>query len=69
MLLIVSNSYSLIRGKKGKGYEERMEGLFPLSRMVAGGGVFGEEGNVLPSTSSMITEMEMFSCWFACPRQ
>jgi hypothetical protein len=36
-----------------------MEGLFPLSRMVAGGGVFGEEGNVLPSTSSMITRMEM----------
>jgi hypothetical protein len=36
-----------------------MEGLFPLSRMVAGRGGFGEEGNVLPSTSSMITEMEM----------
>ena len=36
-----------------------MEGLFPLSRMVAGGGVFGEEGKVLPSTSSMITGMDM----------
>jgi hypothetical protein len=36
-----------------------MEGLFPLSRMAAGGRVFGEEGNVPPSTSSMITEMEM----------
>jgi hypothetical protein len=31
-----------------------MEGLFPLSRMAAGGRIFGEEGNLLPSTSSMI---------------
>ena len=36
-----------------------MEGLFPLRCMVAGGRVFGEEGNVLPSTSSMIAGMEM----------
>ena len=36
-----------------------MESLFPLSRMVAGGGSFGEEGKVLPSTSPMITGMEM----------
>jgi hypothetical protein len=36
-----------------------MEGLFPLSRMVAGGGVFGEEEKVLPSTFSMIMGMEM----------
>ena len=36
-----------------------MEGLFPLSRMVAGRRVFGKEGNVLPSTSSMITGMKM----------
>jgi hypothetical protein len=36
-----------------------MEGLFPLSRMAAGGRVFGEKGNVLPSTPSMITGMEM----------
>ena len=36
-----------------------MERLFPLSRMVAGGRAFGEEGNVPPSTSSMITGMEM----------
>jgi hypothetical protein len=27
-----------------------MEGLFPLSRMAAGGRVFGEEGKGLPST-------------------
>jgi hypothetical protein len=27
--------------------------------MMAGGRIFGEEGNVLPSTSSMITGMEM----------
>jgi hypothetical protein len=44
---------------KGKGYEERMEGFFPLSRMAAGGRIFGEEGNTLPSTSSMITGLEM----------
>jgi hypothetical protein len=44
---------------RGKGYEERMEGVFPLSRRVAGGGGFGEEGDVLPSTSSMIKGMEM----------
>jgi hypothetical protein len=35
-----------------------MEGFFPLSRMTAGGRGFGEEGNVLPSTASMITGME-----------
>ena len=28
-----------------------MEGLFPLSPMVAGGRVFGKEGKGLPSTS------------------
>jgi hypothetical protein len=42
---------------KGKGYEERMEGLFSLNRMAAGGGVFDEDGKVLPSTSSMIMRM------------
>jgi hypothetical protein len=36
-----------------------MEGLFPLSGMAEGGRVLGEEGNALPSTSSMITGMEM----------
>ena len=36
-----------------------MEGLFPLSSMVEGGRVFGEEGNMLPSTSSKITGMGM----------
>jgi hypothetical protein len=38
-----------------------MEGLFPLSRMVACGVVFSEEGKVLPSTSSKITGMEMLT--------
>jgi hypothetical protein len=36
-----------------------MEGLFPLSRMVACGRISGEEGNALPLTFSMITGMEM----------
>jgi hypothetical protein len=51
-----------VKGKKGKGYEIRMEGLLPLSCMVAGGSGFDEEGNVLPSTSLTITGMEMLPC-------
>lgn len=34
---------------KGIGYERRMEGPFPLSRMAEGGRVFGEEEKGLPS--------------------
>lgn len=39
-----------------------MEGLIPLSRMVAGGRVFGEEGKGLPlmPLSFAITDLEMF---------
>jgi hypothetical protein len=36
-----------------------MEGLFPLSRMVEGGRFFGEVENVISSTSSKITGLEM----------
>jgi hypothetical protein len=44
---------------RGKVYKEKMEGLFPLSRMAAGGRIFGEEGNVIPTTSSRVTGVEM----------
>jgi hypothetical protein len=47
------------KGMKGKGCEERMQGLFTLRRMVASRRVFGEEGNVLPSTFSLNTGMAM----------
>lgn len=37
------------KGKNGKKYKERMEGLVPLSRTAEGGRIFAEGGKELPS--------------------